>query len=213
MRLKVGCVAAWATAFRSHCCWDSLRCVVSGFLCGLDANTYGLTFDSFVMKDYDTKEVIFEISADSPLPALDLEGDFDEDSLRRIRYDFSVDVLRKETVSTTYVPSATLLRDSGTVDRGLCWQPGVLEWAGTTRRLPYDRAPLLPRRADQELRLRLWVCNSQHYQHLGERIHAAHAPGVVECVALAVQRAAIDLTLCAVLHSRRDHPASIRSEV
>ena len=74
-----------------------------GFLCGLDANTYGLTFDSFVMKDYDTKEVIFEISADSPLPALDLEGDFDEDSLRRIRYDFSVDVLRKETVSTTLV--------------------------------------------------------------------------------------------------------------
>lgn len=75
-----------------------------GFLCPLDANTYELSFLSFVMKDYDTKEVIFEIGQDSPLPDLDLDDEnFDPDTLRRIRYDFSVDVLKKETISTTLV--------------------------------------------------------------------------------------------------------------
>ena len=105
-----------------------------------------------------------------------LEGDFDEDSLRRIRYDFSVDVLRKETVSTTYVPS-TLLRDSGTVDREMCWQPGVLEWAGTTRRLPYDRAALLPRRARAVVRFQLWILHTEQREQLGSHLRGARPGG------------------------------------
>lgn len=86
--------------------WDEV-CELTGptdeFLCSLSANTYNLMFLSFVMKDYDTKQVIFEIGGDDALPDLDFGEHFDEDALRRIRYDFSVDVLRKPTLSTTLV--------------------------------------------------------------------------------------------------------------
>lgn len=72
-----------------------------GFLCPLSANTYGLTFESFVMKDYHTKEVIFKIGDGAPLPDFDISAG--EDALRKIRYDFSVDVLKKGTISTLLV--------------------------------------------------------------------------------------------------------------
>ena len=71
-------------------------------MCDLDANTYELTFLSFVMKDYESKEVIFEISEDSPLPEIDFDEDtFTADQLRTIKYDFNADVLSKDTISTT----------------------------------------------------------------------------------------------------------------
>ena len=34
-----------------------------GFLCTLAANTYGIEFLSFVISDYETKNVIFEVSS------------------------------------------------------------------------------------------------------------------------------------------------------
>jgi len=122
-----------------------------GFLCPLSANTYELAFLSFVMKDYKTKELIFKIGEDAPLPEVDFDEDnFDPDSLRKIRYDFSVDVLRKETISTTYGPQQ--VQPGG----GLCYtcacalplrnclcccgwsQACVLEWARPFEWVPHD---------------------------------------------------------------------------
>ena len=39
----------------------------AGFLCPLSANEYGIEFLSFVIQDYETKNVIFEVSRDRPL--------------------------------------------------------------------------------------------------------------------------------------------------
>lgn len=105
--LGVGCCAVAGRRLTRPvpgCVWSWYAAAASGFLCDLDANTYDLTFLSFVMKDYQTKEVIFEISEDSPLPEIDFDEDtFTADQLRTIKYDFNADVLRKETVSTTCV--------------------------------------------------------------------------------------------------------------
>lgn len=77
------------------------------FLCSLDANVYGIDFVSFIIKNYDTKEVIFKVdrgdSAAAPsraLADLRLSGDFDMDSLRRIDYTFDADVLSLPRVAT-----------------------------------------------------------------------------------------------------------------
>lgn len=91
---------------------------------------YNLAFLSFVMKDYETKRVIFEIGGADAVPDLDfsaLGSDFDTDSLRKIRYDFSVDVLRMPTLSTTYGRSATLV---------LLWLPLVRSCAHSTTTPP-----------------------------------------------------------------------------
>ena len=74
-----------------------------GFLCPLSANRYGIDFLSFTISDYDTKKVIFEVGRDNPAPQ-DMSLDFSsigEDVYRKIRYDFSEDVLRLPFVQTT----------------------------------------------------------------------------------------------------------------
>ena len=80
---------------------------IAEFLCSLDANVYGIDFVSFIIKNYDTKEVIFKVdrgdSAAAPsraLADLRLSGDFDMDSLRRIDYTFDADVLSLPRVAT-----------------------------------------------------------------------------------------------------------------
>lgn len=75
------------------------------FLCRLDANIYGIDFISFVIKDYDTKRVIFEVSRDESmssdaLAALKRSPDFDPDTLRKIDYRFDADVLSLPRVAT-----------------------------------------------------------------------------------------------------------------
>ena len=65
-------------------------------MCPLSANTFKIEFVSFVIRDYDTKRVVFKVDRENPSAAVAV-GDFsdtDEDSYRRISYDFSVDVLR-----------------------------------------------------------------------------------------------------------------------
>ena len=79
-----------------------LQAPAKGFLCPLNANVYGIDFLSFQIKDYDTKRTIFEVSKDNPPinpDVMDTSG-LDEDSYRKIKYDFSVDVLRTPTIST-----------------------------------------------------------------------------------------------------------------
>jgi len=77
----------------------------TGFLCPLSANTYGIDFLSFNISDYDTKKIIFEVGRDSP-PPQDMSVDFStlgEDMYRKIKYEFSEDVLRLPFIETSLV--------------------------------------------------------------------------------------------------------------
>jgi hypothetical protein len=78
-------------------------CTTLGFLCSLSENTYGIDFLSFTISDYDTKNVIFEVGKDSP-PPQDMSVDFTsmgEDMYRKIKYNFSEDVLRLPFIQTS----------------------------------------------------------------------------------------------------------------
>mmetsp|Transcript_15482 Transcript_15482/g.32375 ORF Transcript_15482/g.32375 Transcript_15482/m.32375 type:complete len:262 (-) Transcript_15482:327-1112(-) len=73
------------------------------FMCPLSANSFGIEFLSFIISDYDTKNLIFEVSRDRP-PPMDFDmQNFDEDSMRKIRYTFSDDVLRLPAIATQLV--------------------------------------------------------------------------------------------------------------
>ena len=81
-----------------------LTAPTKGFLCSLGANTYSIDFLSFVIRDYDTKRSIFEVSKDSvPSPSMDQirSPSFNPDDYRTIKYNFSSDILRTPTISTT----------------------------------------------------------------------------------------------------------------
>lgn len=74
-----------------------------GFLCSLSANHYNIEFLSFVISDYDTKNTIFEVGRDSPV-SNDVSIDFSsvgEDMYRKIKYNFSEDVLRLPYIQTS----------------------------------------------------------------------------------------------------------------
>lgn len=76
-----------------------------GFLCPLSANIYGIDFLQFTISDYDSKKTIFEVGRDNPAPQ-DMSLDFSltgEDIYRKIRYDFSEDVLRLPFIQTSLV--------------------------------------------------------------------------------------------------------------
>jgi len=73
------------------------------FLCPLNANVFNIDFLSFEIKDYETKRVIFEVNKDAAASALPADFDFsmlDESVYRKIKYDFSVDVLRLPNIQT-----------------------------------------------------------------------------------------------------------------
>ena len=75
----------------------------TGFLCPLSANVYGIDFLSFTISDYNSKKIIFEVGKDNPTPQ-DISVDFStlgEDMYRRIKYNFSEDVLRLPLIQTS----------------------------------------------------------------------------------------------------------------
>ncbi|CAK9092768.1 Protein unc-119 homolog A [Durusdinium trenchii] len=74
-----------------------------GFLCPLSANKYGIDFLSFKIRDYDTQRTIFDVSRENAAAAMAQVSlaNLSEDSYRKIRYNFSEDVLRTPTISTT----------------------------------------------------------------------------------------------------------------
>lgn len=83
----------------------SLTKPTDGFLCPLSANNYGIEFLQFTISDYTTKKVIFEVGRDTPTPQ-DISVDFStlgEDMYRRIKYNFSEDVLRLPLIQTSLV--------------------------------------------------------------------------------------------------------------
>ena len=73
-------------------------------MCPLSANTYGIEFLSFNIADYESKKIIFAVGRDNPAP-LDVSVDFGsgvgEDMYRKIRYNFSEDVLRLPYIETS----------------------------------------------------------------------------------------------------------------
>lgn len=84
------------------------------FLCPLNANTWGIEFLSFTIEDYDTKNLIFEVSRERP-PKFDLAdlGSMDENSMRKIKYQFSEDVLRLPAIKTSLVFSVGMQKVHG----------------------------------------------------------------------------------------------------
>lgn len=84
---------------------SSLSRPTDGFLCALSDNRFNIDFLSFTISDYDTKNVIFEVGKDSPAPQ-DMTLDFStpgEDMYRKIKYNFSEDVLRLPFIQTSLV--------------------------------------------------------------------------------------------------------------
>jgi len=83
----------------------SLSKPTDGFLCPLSANTYGIDFLNFTISDYTSKNVIFQVGRDAPTPA-DISVDFSsigEDMYRKIKYNFSEDVLKLPLIQTSLV--------------------------------------------------------------------------------------------------------------
>ena len=78
--------------------------IVLGFLCPLSANTYGIDFLQFTISDYVSKKIVFEVGRNTP--PQDMSIDFStggEDMYRKIKYEFSEDVLRLPHIETSLV--------------------------------------------------------------------------------------------------------------
>jgi len=75
----------------------------AGYLCPLNANVYGIEFESFRIRDYESQQVLFEVAKDPDLPSLDLANlpPEMEDQVRCISYDFGAEFLELRTVGTT----------------------------------------------------------------------------------------------------------------
>jgi len=71
------------------------------FLCPLSANTYGIDFLSFKIRDMDSQHVVFEVAKDPNAPPPQYPEGFDLNQLRSIHYKFPAQFLRYETVGTT----------------------------------------------------------------------------------------------------------------
>mmetsp|Transcript_17543 Transcript_17543/g.16886 ORF Transcript_17543/g.16886 Transcript_17543/m.16886 type:complete len:268 (-) Transcript_17543:158-961(-) len=92
-----------------------------GFLCPLSANAFGIDFLSFTISDYETKKTVFEVGRDNPSPQ-DVSVDFSsigEDMYRKIKYDFSEDVLRLPYIQTslTFAVGPKELREFRMIER------------------------------------------------------------------------------------------------
>ena len=70
------------------------------FLCDLNANTYGVDFLAFKIRDMASQKIIFEVARDPDAPAPDYPPDFDYDQLRTISYKFPAEFLKYKTVGT-----------------------------------------------------------------------------------------------------------------
>merc|ERR1712023_463476 len=73
-----------------------------GFLCPLSANTYGVEFLEFEIKDYDTNNCVFKVARDGEadvIPDHMLTKEMEE-AMRSVRYHFDASFLRFKTVRT-----------------------------------------------------------------------------------------------------------------
>lgn len=75
----------------------------AGYCCPLNANTVGIEFESFRIRDYESGQVLFEVAKDPNTPPIDLNNipPEMEDQVRCISYDFGSEFLELRTVGTT----------------------------------------------------------------------------------------------------------------
>ena len=69
------------------------------FLCPLSANSFGIEFGSFRIRDLESQEVLFEVKRDpfsTEIPEVE-----NEDDLRSVYYHFGPDFLNLKCVGTT----------------------------------------------------------------------------------------------------------------
>lgn len=72
------------------------------FLCSLTANTAGIQFLQFKIRDMESGETIFETSAEESAKEILNYETLDENALRTIRYTFDKSFLKANTIGTTY---------------------------------------------------------------------------------------------------------------
>lgn len=71
----------------------------------MSANSKGIEFLQFTISDYESKKIIFEVGRDTAAPQ-DMSLDFStlgEDMYRKIKYEFSEDVLKLPYIETSLV--------------------------------------------------------------------------------------------------------------
>ncbi len=69
------------------------------FLCAIDANTVGIRFLNFKIRDIETGSIIFDTD-DQPPVEVDPNN---LDALRTIRYEFDESMLKKKQIGTSFV--------------------------------------------------------------------------------------------------------------
>jgi len=74
-----------------------------GYCCPLTANTYGIEFVEFHIRDYESGQVLFEVAKDPNQPPVDMAliPPEMEDQVRCISYDFGADFLNLQAIGTT----------------------------------------------------------------------------------------------------------------
>ena len=68
----------------------------------MSANTYGVDFIQFTICDYESKKIIFEVGRNTPPQDMSIDySSMGEDMYRKIKYEFSEDVLRLPYIETS----------------------------------------------------------------------------------------------------------------
>jgi len=79
----------------------ALKVPTDAFMCPITANTFGIDFLAFKIRDMSTGKCVFEVAKDENAPAPEYPPNFDLDQLRSINYKFPAEFLRYRTVGTT----------------------------------------------------------------------------------------------------------------
>ena len=77
-------------------------CPTDGYMCPLTANTWGIEFNMYRVRDHETNQLLFEVAKDPDQPPIDLAmiPPEMEDQVRCISYDFGSEFLAMPTVAT-----------------------------------------------------------------------------------------------------------------
>ena len=69
----------------------------TSFLCPIDANTYGIMFGRFIIRDPNTNNIFLDIGPEEDVPAVPITSD----EMRTIKYSFPKEFLQMKQVGTT----------------------------------------------------------------------------------------------------------------
>lgn len=80
---------------------ESLTAATENFLCPLSANTYGIEFVYFRIRDLDSGTVLVEVQKEDEEETKEEEQAPEDDATRTIKYHFGPDFLKLRTIGTT----------------------------------------------------------------------------------------------------------------